>query len=341
VIYVAPVLPIVGITIGDVNGIGPEIVVKSLGEMDLYQKCRPLVIGDPKVIEKAIALTGSKKRLHIVRTVDESQFNTDTLDVLEVGSLRGADLSYGRVTAEAGNASVLQSKEAARLALAGEIDAITSGPVNKEAMLLAGYHYEGQTQLFGEYTGAKRWGMLLLLGSIRCYMLTNHMSLVEACEKVTKERILNALQLLDDAMSLFVPDRKPVIAVSALNPHSGENGLFGREEIEEIAPAVTQANLELKSKVVGPIPADTIFVEAQNGKFDALISLFHDQANMAMKLLGFGEVVTYVLGLPIIRTSVGHGTAFDIAGKNIANYRNLQLAIEVAADLAISKKGRD
>lgn len=332
-------LPIVGITIGDANGIGPEIIVRSLGEADLYQKCRPLVIGDPQVVERAICLTKSENRLNKVGTVDESQFKPGTIDILEVAPLKVEDLNYGEVSAVVGNASVLQSKEAARLAMAGHIDAIASGPVNKEAMRLAGYHYEGQTQLFGEFTKAEKWGMLLIFGKIRCYMLTNHMSLIEACQKVTKERILSSLHLIDDSMSLFVTDHQPVIAVSALNPHSGENGLFGREEIDEIIPAITQAKTELKSKVEGPIPADTIFVKAQNSEFDALISLFHDQANMAMKLIGFGEVVTYILGLPLIRTSVGHGTAFDIAGKNVANHKNFKSAIEVAAKLAVNKKG--
>jgi 4-hydroxythreonine-4-phosphate dehydrogenase len=337
---ISSTLPIVGITIGDVNGIGPEIVVKSLEEAALHQKCRPLVIGDPQVVERAMNLVGSKQKIHITRTVAESQFKIGTIDVLKVAPLQIAELNYGEVTATVGNASVLQSKEAARLAMAGEIDAITSGPVNKEAMRLAGYHYEGQTQLFGEYTNSQKWGMILIFDKIRCYMLTNHMSLIDACHKVTKDRILSSLHLIDAAMPLFVPDRQAIIAVSALNPHSGENGLFGREEIEEIIPAIAQANSELKSKTVGPIPADTIFVKAKDGQFDALISLFHDQANMAMKLIGFGEVVTYILGLPLIRTSVGHGTAFDIAGKNIANHRNFKSAIEVAAKLAINKKRR-
>jgi 4-hydroxythreonine-4-phosphate dehydrogenase len=332
--------PIVGITLGDAAGIGPEITIKALSERSLYDYCIPLIIGDPKVAKEAIELTKTSFRIREVSSPSECRGEPGTIDILPIAAIEDSTpIVYGKVNAILGESSVKQSMEAARLALAGEIDAICSAPVNKESMRLAGYKYEGQTQLFGEFCRAKKWGMLLLFGNIRCYMLTNHLALSEAINKVTKENILSALDLISGSIQLFVPDRQPIVAVSALNPHAGENGLFGREEIDEINPALEEANIQFPNiKSVGPIPSDTIFVRANNGEFDAVVTLFHDQANMAMKLLGFGEIVTYILGLPIIRTSVGHGTAYDIAGYNRANHKNMYVAIQTAAYIAKMRK---
>lgn len=331
--------PLVGITLGDAAGIGPEITIKSLAEPDIREHCLPLVFGDPASAKAAMDLTGIALRIREVSSPGECRGEPGTIEILPVAPAGHGPIVYGKVDAALGEASVRQSIEVARLAVSGEIDAICSAPVNKEAMRLAGYHYEGQTQLFGEYCGAKKWGMLLLFGAVRCYMLTNHLSLAEAIKKVTKENLLSALELIAGSMDLFVPDRKPVVAVSALNPHGGENGMFGREEIDHLAPAIEEARVLFPNmKTTGPVAADTIFVRAREGEFDAVVSLFHDQANMAMKLLGFGEMVTYILGLPIIRTSVGHGTAFDIAGQNRANHKNLYAAIRTAAELAEIKR---
>lgn len=331
--------PIVGITLGDAAGIGPEITIKALAEPALRERCIPLVIGDPRIVRAAIDLTGTGLRVREISRPADCRGEEGVAEVLPAGPVNPEERVYGRVSPALGEASVLQSREAARLALGGETDAVCSAPVNKEAMREAGYHYEGQTQLFGEYCGAEKWGMLLIFGAVRCYMLTNHLSLADAIRKVTKDRILDALELIAGSMDLFVPDRKPVVAVSALNPHGGENGMFGREEIEQIGPAVEEAKKRFTRIVTeGPVPSDTVFVRAREGEFDAVVSLFHDQANMAMKLLGFGEMVTYILGLPIIRTSVGHGTAFDIAGRNKADHKNLYAAIIAASRLAKIKK---
>jgi 4-hydroxythreonine-4-phosphate dehydrogenase len=327
--------PLVGVTIGDAAGIGPEIVVKSLAEPGLYELCRPLVIGDARIVRRALDLGGLQFDIRIVATPAAGSYQPGCLDLLEIGWIDPAQAPFGRLNAALGEAAVQQSLEAARLALAGQLDAIASAPVNKEAMRLAGHRYEGQTQLFGEFCGAKKWGMLLIFGSVRCFMLTTHMSLLEAIRRVTADKLLDALELMQGSMDLFAPERRPIIAVSALNPHAGENGLFGREEIEQITPAVAEARRRWPHiKTLGPIPSDTLFVRARAGEFDAVVSLFHDQANLAMKLLGFGEMTTYILGLPIIRTSVGHGTAFDIAGTNKASHGNMRAAIEQAARLA-------
>jgi 4-hydroxythreonine-4-phosphate dehydrogenase len=331
--------PLVGITLGDTAGIGPEITIKSLNEPGLYDECNPLLIGDPKVVHNAISLTRANLKIREVNHPKECSGEKGIAEVLMAGPVNMDKITYGKVDPLMGEAAVLQSQKAASLALAGEIDAICSAPVNKEAMRKANYHFEGQTQLFGEFCKVQKWGMLLIFGSIRCYMLTNHLALRDAIKKITKQNILNAIELVVGSLSLFVSQKKPNIAVSALNPHAGENGMFGREEIDQIAPAVEEAKkLFSQTEIHGPIPSDTVFVKARNGIFDAVISLFHDQANMAMKLIGFGEMITYVLGLPIIRTSVGHGTAFDIAGKNIANHKNLYAAIIMAANLAKSRK---
>jgi len=228
------------------------------------------------------------------------------------------------------------TQKAGNMAMAGTIDAIVSAPLNKEAMRKAGYSFEGQTQILAELTGSKRFGMILLLGSIRVMMLTNHMALRAACDAVSKERVFEMITLADESLRGFGIER-PKIAVAGLNPHSGEGGLFGREEIEGSIPAIEAASAN-GIDVTGPVPADVVFVKAREGGYDLVLAMYHDQANMAAKLLGFGEVVTLLAGLPIIRTSVGHGTAFDIAGKGIADHTNFVRAIETAAELAGIKK---
>jgi 4-hydroxythreonine-4-phosphate dehydrogenase len=227
---------------------------------------------------------------------------------------------------------VVYTQEAGRLALAGEIDAVVSAPLNKESMRAAGHQFEGQTQILAELCGAERFGMILLLGQMRVMMLTTHCALREACDAVTRERVLAMIELADQTLRAFgLPN--PLLAVAGLNPHAGEGGLFGREEVEGSIPALEEARAA-GIEVVGPVPADVVFGQAARGEYDLVLAMYHDQANMAAKLLGFGEVVTVLAGLPIIRTSVGHGTAFDIAGRGIADPRNFILALEAAADLA-------
>jgi 4-hydroxythreonine-4-phosphate dehydrogenase len=237
----------------------------------------------------------------------------------------------GEVAPALGEAAVHYTREAARLAMAGEIDGIVSAPLNKEAMRAAGHHYEGATEIFAEIAGVKRYAMMLLLGDMRLMLLTNHMALREACDKVTQARVYEKIMLGHETL-VEQGVARPRVAVSALNPHAGEGGLFGREEIEEIQPAIERARAE-GVDALGPVPADTVFVKAKQGMYDVTIALYHDQGLGAVKLLGFGTVVTLLAGLPFIRTSTGHGTAFDIAGKGIADHVNLLEAIRVAAEL--------
>ena len=260
----------------------------------------------------------------------------DTVAVVDYGDVDPATVRIGVVDPALGAAAVRYTREAARYALRGEIDAIVSAPLNKESMRAAGFRYEGATEIFAEEAGVERYAMVLLLGDLRLLLLTNHMSLREACDKVTKARVLEKIMLAHEAL-VGQGMAAPRIAVSALNPHAGEGGLFGREEIEEIAPAIAAARAA-GVNAIGPVPADTVFFKAKQGMYDLTIALYHDQGLGAVKLLGFGDVVTLLVGLPFIRTSTGHGTAFDIAGKGIADHKNLLAAIETAADLAVRRR---
>ena len=326
-----------GITMGDAAGIGPELILKAFATDRLYGSCRPLVIGSLAVMEYYRDLYKSRLGFRKVHDPSESQFQHGTLDVLDLGLIDITRLRIGEVAAEPGNAAVAYTKEAGRLAMEGAIEAIVSAPLNKEAMRLAGHAYEGQTEILGELTGSKRYGMILILGSMRVMMLTTHMALRKACDAVTKEKVAAMIELADETLRTF-GIKKPIIAVAGLNPHAGEGGLFGTEEVNGSRPAVEEA-VQKGIRALGPIPADVVFGKAKNGEYDLVLAMYHDQANLAAKLLGFGEVTTVLAGLPSIRTSVGHGTAFDIAGRNIANEENFVRAVLAAAEFAVLKAG--
>ncbi len=329
--------PIIGVTIGDAAGIGPEIVLKSFrNHPELSGHCRPLVIGSADAMRFWNDQLGTGVPLNVISSHLDAVYKRGTLDVLDLGLIDIAKLKVSVVDAEVGRAAVIYTQEAGKMALQGTIDAIVSAPLNKEAMRAAGYPFEGATQILGELTGSKRFGMILIFGKLRVMMLTTHVSLRQACDAVTREKVLSMIELADESLKTFgIP--RPLIAVAGLNPHSGEGGLFGTEEQTGSLPAINDAKAK-GIDVVGPVPADVVFLKARDGQYDLVLAMFHDQANMAAKLLGFGEVVTLLAGLPIIRTSVGHGTAFDIAGKNIANELNLVCAIKSAAEFAMLKK---
>ncbi len=330
--------PVLGITMGDAAGIGPEIILKSFrNHPDLFDVCRPLVIGSTAVMRFYNQRLGIGMPLHATVSARAAAFDGRTLDVLDLGRVDVSKLKIATVDGDIGRAAVIYTQEAGRMALDGSLEGIVSAPLNKEAMRAAGYAFEGQTQILAELTGAKCCGMILLFGKLRVMMLTTHMALRKACDAVTREKILSMIELGDESLKAF-GIAKPRIAVAALNPHSGEGGLFGREELEESIPAINDARAR-GIDALGPVPADVVFLKARDGEFDLVLAMYHDQANMAAKLLGFGEVVTLLAGLPIIRTSVGHGTAFDIAGRGIADETNLVCAIRAAAEFAILKKG--
>ncbi|MGI6083958.1 MAG: PdxA family dehydrogenase [Acetivibrionales bacterium] len=326
--------PLIGITMGDAAGIGPEITCKSLMQADIYDNCRPFILGDAGVIEEIIGICKLDQKVNIIKNPSEGRYTPGVVDVLDYGGIDLSRRKFGETSAMCGEAAVRYTKEACQMALDKKIDAMVSAPLNKASMRMAGYNYEGQTQIIGELCGSDNYGMVLM-GKYNILMYTNHMSLMEACKKVTYEGVLKKIHLAGQGLStLGAPGGK--IAVSALNPHCGEGGLFGREEIDAIAPAIKQAQKE-GINVYGPIPADIVFMPEITKDYDIIMAMYHDQANMAMKIVGFGSIVTLLVGVPVIRTSTGHGTAFDKAGLNIADYRNLHLAIKAAADLAIKR----
>jgi len=329
-------LPTIGITMGDAAGISPEILVKSLADPSIREFCEPIVLGDIRVIAAAAKAAGLDLQLRAVERPSAWRRDGAAFGVVDYGDVDPATVKIGVIEPALGAAAVRYTREAARYALSGEIDGIVSAPLNKESMRAAGFHYEGATEIFAEEAGVKRYAMVLLLGEMRLLLLTNHMSLREACDKVTKARVHEKIMLAHEAL-VGQGIAAPRIAVSALNPHAGEGGLFGREEIEEIEPAIAEAKAA-GVNAIGPVPADTVFYKTKQGMYDLTIALYHDQGLGAVKLLGFGDVVTLLVGLPFIRTSTGHGTAFDIAGKGIAGHKNLLEAIRTAAELAAKRR---
>jgi 4-hydroxythreonine-4-phosphate dehydrogenase len=331
-----PFRPRVAITMGDAAGIGPEIIVKSLADPAAAGWCIPLVLGDARVLERAMEATGVHVPIRPIERPAAAEGRPGTIELIDYHDVDIAAHRWGQMNPNHGEAAVRYTREAGRLALAREIDAMVSAPLHKEAMHAAGHRYEGQTEILGELTRT-RPAMLLLLGRMRLMLFTNHMALRAVCDYVRRDRILERL-VLGDAALRDMGIAHPKLAVAGLNPHAGEEGAFGHEERDEIVPAIAEARAR-GIDAQGPFPADTVFLKARDGAFDLTLALYHDQGLMAVKLLGFGTVVTLLVGLPLIRTSTGHGTAFDIAGRNVADHKNLLEAVRVAAEIAAYRHG--
>jgi len=340
--------PILGITMGDPSGIGPEIAVKALCSESVYNTCRPLLIGDASVIEKAVkeAVKRYDITIHPVSSVKECRFEFGTIDVLDLCNVEIEKLRTGAVDAMSGHAAFTSVIKGIELAMEGEIDAIVTNPVNKEALNLAGHRFAGHTEIFAVYTGTKQYAMMLAEGAFRVVHVSTHVSLREACDRVKKDRVLQVIELAHTTCQRL-GIAEPRIAVAGLNPHAGENGLFGREEIEEIIPAIEAAATK-GIHVEGPIPPDTVFAKACGGLFDMVVAMYHDQGHIPFKVLGFQydksagkwqdiKGVNITLGLPIIRSSVDHGTAFDQAWQGVANESSLVSAIEYGVMLAVNR----
>lgn len=337
--------PILGITMGDPAGCGPEITVKALADEKVYKKTRPLVIGDARVIKKAVALVGMEGQIQVnqVKRVEDARFEPGIIDVYHMELVDMERLEYGRVSAMAGDAAFQSVKKAIDLALEGEIDATVTNALNKEAINLAGHHFSGHTEIYAHYTNTEKYTMMLAHGNLRVVHVSTHVSLREACDAVKKERVLDVIEIAYKACRALGIE-KPRIAVAGLNPHCGENGMFGTEEIEEIEPAVKEAR-ERGINAEGPIAPDTVFSKARGGMYDIVAAMYHDQGHIPLKIVGFVynqekkewnavEGVNITLGLPIIRTSVDHGTAFGHAGKGNADEKSLVNAIDYAVVLA-------
>ncbi|MDR2730110.1 MAG: 4-hydroxythreonine-4-phosphate dehydrogenase PdxA [Treponema sp.] len=337
--------PILGITMGDPSGIGPEISVKVLGQEKVYEICLPLIIGDAGVIERAAreAVKRPDIVIHPVSGVGECLFKSGTIDVYDLRNIEARKLKIGKVDAASGEAAFSSVKKAIELALAGEIDATITNPLNKEAINLAGHHYAGHTEIYADLTKTRDYTMMLADGNLRVVHVSTHVSLREACDRVKKDRVLKVIELAYKACrSLGI--NEPGVAVAGLNPHAGENGMFGREEIEEITPAIEAAQSK-GINVIGPIPPDTVFAKAIGGMYDIVVAMYHDQGHIPLKALGFQydktagkwqavKGVNITLGLPIVRSSVDHGTAFGHAWQGSANESSLLNAIEYGVKLS-------
>ena len=324
--------PAIAITMGDPCGIGPEVVAKALAEPWVYAACRPLVVGNTFAMEQALALTGLGLRTN--QSGDPAAAGRDPMvvDVVDPGNLNPEDITVGRISPQCGRAAMEWVTKAGELALAGTVAALATAPLNKEAAGLAGYQSIGHMELLQELSGAKTVATMLMAKNLRVVHLTTHRSLRLACDYVKKERILQFLQLTQDSFAKWGIGR-PRIGVAALNPHGSDGGLLGHEEAEEISPAVEAAR-EQGIDALGPVPADAIFHQATEGRYDVVLAMFHDQGHIPVKVYGFEESVTANLGLPFVRTSVDHGTAFDIAGRGVANHTSMLEAIRLAVSLA-------
>lgn len=337
--------PIVAITNGDPCGIGAEIIVKSLNYKDIYEVSKPLIISDYKLIYQALSISGMNLKLNCITDPEEGIYSYGTLDILDLNNYDMATQRWGQVTKESGKASFEFIEKSIELALKKKIDAVTTGPIHKEAINNSGYHYAGHTEIFADLTSSKRVCMLLTDKHMRVSHVTTHLPMAKVMNLITTDRIHQVIKLTDDAVRKMGIE-SPKIAVAGYNPHAGEGGLFGNEEIKYILPAIDLASEE-GIDVDGPIPPDTVFVKMMGRQYDAVVAMYHDQGHIPMKLAGFkqdkdGKMssmsgVNVTLGLPIIRTSVDHGVAFGKAGKGTANHESMVDAIKLAALMANKK----
>ncbi len=334
--------PIIAITMGDPSGIGPEIIMKALGNKLVPEICRPLVIGDAERLRGAGALVGSSLEVRSLAEPQEARFNPEEVECIDL-RLVPPNHPFGTMSALSGDVAYRCIERAVKIVESGHASAICTAPLSKEALHAAGHKYPGHTEMLAELTGARGSVMLLAHGGMRVSHVSTHVALEDVPKRLTPERLRRVIDLTHDALIRLGAPRAR-IAVAALNPHAGEGGLFGWQDIDVSMPTIAKA-VEDGLDVVGPIPGDTIFVKLRAGQYDAVVAMYHDQGHIPVKLLGF-EIdpatgkwrdlsgVNITLGLPIIRTSVDHGTAFDIAGKGIANEHSLVEAIEYAELLA-------
>lgn len=321
--------PRIGITMGDPGGIGPEVVLKALSEPGTLSRFDPLLIGIPKVFEKASQDLRLGVKISLVRETRWMFRGGEGIPVLQSGDASG--FGYGEPSAEGGESSFQAIGLAAQLALEGKIDAIVTAPISKYSLHLAGHAFPGHTELLSQLAKTEKYAMMLLSGDYRVVLVTTHLSLREVAESISEERVLETIELTDASLKHDFQLKDPRIGVCSLNPHGGEEGIFGDEEERTILPAISKAGQE-GIRVEGPFASDTLFTRWK--EFDSIVAMYHDQGLIPLKLLGFGRGVNLTLGLPFIRTSPDHGTAFDIAGKGAANPGSMVEAINLAAELS-------
>ena len=332
---------------GDPASIGPEIAVKALLNKNLYNTCRPLLVGDAVVFEAIIERLNLNAAINVIKSVSEAQSQFGVIDVFDLHTIEIEQFSFGKISAMAGEAAFRSVKKVIELALAGEIDATVTGPINKKSINEAGHHYAGHTEIYAELTGTRKYAMLLVEDKLKVIHVSTHVSLRQACDLVKKDRILEVVDLLYNGL-ISLGETNLKIGIAGLNPHAGDSGLFGTEDDLEILPAVEEARRK-GYDVDGPVPPDTLFAKAATGAYGGVVAMYHDQGHIPFKLSGFKwdavkqqmasvKGVNITMGLPIIRTSVDHGTAFEIAGKGVASADAMVLAIESAIQLSKYRK---
>jgi len=339
--------PIIGITMGDPASIGPEIAVKALLNESIHAICRPLLVGDAAVFRDIIIRLGLPATINAIQHATEAKFRLQQIDVIDLQNVNMAELEFGKVSAMAGNAAFEAVKKVIDMAMAGEIAATVTGPINKKSINEAGHHFAGHTEIYAHFTGTKKYAMLLVEDHLKVIHVSTHVSLRQACDLVKKDRILEVTELLRNGL-IQLNEKNLKIGIAGLNPHAGDAGLFGTEDEMEILPAVEEAR-RLGYEVDGPVPPDTLFAKAATGYYGGIVAMYHDQGHIPFKLSGFKwnaekqqmdsvKGVNITMGLPIIRTSVDHGTAFEIAGKGIASADAMLLAIESAVQLSKNRQ---
>jgi len=322
--------PIIGITMGDPAGIGPEIILKALADKSIYSLCRPVIFGDPEILSSTILTSCKDISLNIISSPMEVKSIPGKIDLLAISRLKRGAILPGKPTVEGGKAMVEYISRAVEMIQEGQLEAMVTCPISKILMHQAGYRYEGHTQLISHLTNTDEYGMMLSGERLRVVLVTIHCPLKEVPSILDVEMVYRTITITAKALREDFGFEKPSIAVAGLNPHSGESGLFGSEEEDNIRPAVIRAQND-GCQVVGPLPSDTLFHKAASGQFEAVVAMYHDQGLIPLKLLHFSDAVNITLGLPIIRTSVDHGTAYDIAGTGQADASSLKAAIKMAA----------
>ncbi|MFH2066014.1 MAG: 4-hydroxythreonine-4-phosphate dehydrogenase PdxA [Pseudomonadota bacterium] len=332
--------PIVGITMGDPVGIGPEIIVLSLKNESVYQWCRPVVIGDSNILDKVFGMLNQHIDMHIIHSPNEGNFRHGVIDLINMTNLNPKEVQWGVPNRDTGFAMIAYIEKAIDLAMSKDINAFVTGPINKLAMKMADSPFAGHTELLATRAHAKNYVMMMAGNRLRVVLVTIHHSLKEAISSLSTEKILNTIEITYQSLKSRFGIDSPRIAVAGLNPHAGEKGLFGSEEEEMIHPAVSRAQ-EKGWNVSGPFPPDTVFYQAVNGVFDCVVCMYHDQGLIPFKMVHFMDGVNTTLGLPFIRTSVDHGTAYEIAGTGKAEPGSMIEAIRMAASHAVNiRKGR-
>lgn len=323
---------IIGVPMGDAAGIGPEILVKALNEKEIYDISKPLIIGDKDTIEQALKVCKLDLKVNVVENPKDGLYEYGTVDLVDLDNIDIEKMELGKVQAMCGKAAFEYIEHCTKLALDKKIDAMATTPINKESLKAAKVPYIGHTEMLEDLTKTKNPLTMFQVKGLRVFFLTRHVSLREACDLVTKDRVYEFILRCKEALEVLgIYDAR--LAVAGLNPHSGENGLFGYEEVNEIVPAVEQAAKE-GINVVGAVPADSVFHFGLLGKYDAVLSLYHDQGHIATKMVDFDRTISLTNNMPFLRTSVDHGTAFDIAGTGIASEVSMFEAIRLAAEYA-------